>query len=824
MAHLLHKYHSSALFLGIGILMLFSFCAPAYASDAPANPTFRSTSPFGINQTIQGATVNINGIHQGTIYKPFSSDHPYADLNPGNGSGGSNNDDDDDIGIPGWADTPSEPLPIGDGIGILLLMATMMVGAIFLKQRKQLSESISKSTTSTTNINNLRGNQLPTALKKENNTTQHMTTRKQTYQSFFQKLFLLLAFVCFVGQVSGQTYYKRELFNRSQTKSNRPTNFPDKTAKYTGAFQGAHVNGAFYTYDRWTPGLVKITDAGVVSLPKSYPNWVESKTGYSTRTGTCCDDAGNLIINPYYGKLVIFSGGDLNSSKELTYTLGTNASCNYISASGNVMSSTGGYLYFYPNEKSTIYVVKIVSGAINGTYSTVGTTKCKGYSSSYVIPLDNTSKNFIYHSRHGSDTNAKKYYHYNNGTHTELCTSNTLGGTAFKLGGVQMFIQTANDTYKGGWRMSTLSAPATYLLEQDKLGTSGYDTNEACASFFTYERVNDYNVKLYEYCMGHGIAAWKIGTSVSKKFRIQTYDGDSWEQNANGGTVSISYNDGSTGSVTGTSNVTLSLDEGCTANLTATKKSGYEFVGWYINGTSGIGSQYSTTTTYIPTRSNYEYVTARFAQMKNQTVNIHTYDATQNKYVANVAGGSVSVRYNNLGRGETTATLSSTSGTYTSLINSTVTLTATPESGYVFVGWYKGNEHMDWATTNECSFKADNAYNITARFTKLVTQTFKVQTYESTAYTDGGNGGTMTVSYNDGTTANVTNSTSISNLYQGYNVTLTANSQTGYKFMGWFNNDFTTEYSKGSNTIHTVEKVHAPYMQDLERHITKRSR
>lgn len=90
MAHLLHKYHFSALFLGIGMLMLFSFCAPAYAGDAPATPTFRSTSPFGINQTIkEPATVNINGIHQGTIYKPFSSDHPYADLNPGSGSGGS---------------------------------------------------------------------------------------------------------------------------------------------------------------------------------------------------------------------------------------------------------------------------------------------------------------------------------------------------------------------------------------------------------------------------------------------------------------------------------------------------------------------------------------------------------------------------------------------------------------------------------------------------------------------------------------------------------------------------------------------------------------
>ena len=769
--------------------MLFFFCAPALAQSSQG---FKSTSPYnriGSTIDISATKIDPNSIgHQtyhSTIYTPFSDATPSSG-NPANSGSGGSGDSDDDVGIPGWADTPSEPLPIGDTLP-LFLFAAAMIAIISIRQRKQ-----QRLTTQSQSTNN------------NNNTTQHMTTRKQTYQSLRQKLFLLLAFVCVTGQVSGQNlntinYYKQELFNRSQANSNRPTNFPRKDAgNYTGSFQGAHANGAFYTYDRWIPGLVKITDGGTVSVAKSYPNWVKSQTGYDTRAGVCCDNAGNLIINPYYGKLVIFSKGNLDSAKELTYAFGTTASCNYISASGDVMSSTGGYIYFFPNEKSTIYVVKIVNGARSGTYTTVGTTKCKGYSNSYVIPLDNTSKNFIYHSRHADSNN--KYYHYNGSTHTELCTSNTLGGTSFTLGGVQMFIQTANDSYKGGWRMSTLSTPATHILTQAALGSSGYDTNESTAAFFTYERVNDYTVKLYEYCQGHGIAGWQIGSSVWKGFRIQTYDGDSWEQNANGGTVSISYNNGSTTEVTSNSVVKCNMYEDFTANLTATAKSGYTFVGWYINGTSGIGSQYSTTTTYIPTRSNYEYVTARFAQMKNQTVNIHTYDATQNKYVANVAGGSVSVRYNNLGRGETTATLSSTSGTYTSLINSTVTLTATPKSGYVFVGWYKGDEHLDWATTNECSFKADNAYNITARFTKLVTQTFKVQTYESTAYADGGNGGTMTVNYNDGTTETVTNSTPISNLYQGYNVTLTANAKTGYKFMGWFNNDFTTEYSKGSNT------------------------
>ena len=191
MKNLSHKSSINIPHWALGLLLLLFFCAPAYASDAPAIPTFRSTSPFGINQTIQGATVNNNGIHQGTIYKPFSDEHPTAGFNPSYNLGNGNNDDDDDIGIPGWADTPSEPLPIGD-TAPLFLFAAAMIAIISIKQRKQ--QRLISQTQPTNN----------------NNTTQHMTTRKQTYQSLRQKLFLLLAFVCLAGQVSAdKTIYFR---------------------------------------------------------------------------------------------------------------------------------------------------------------------------------------------------------------------------------------------------------------------------------------------------------------------------------------------------------------------------------------------------------------------------------------------------------------------------------------------------------------------------------------------------------------------------------------------------------------------------------------
>ena len=110
--------------------------------------------------------------YHSTIYDPFGNQTPSSGgggnpaNNDGNGSG-------EDVGIPDWGDTPSEPLPLTDGTLFLLLIAATMITIIAIKQRKQ------KQLQSITTNNN-------------NNPTQHMTTRKQTYQSFFQKLFLLL--------------------------------------------------------------------------------------------------------------------------------------------------------------------------------------------------------------------------------------------------------------------------------------------------------------------------------------------------------------------------------------------------------------------------------------------------------------------------------------------------------------------------------------------------------------------------------------------------------------------------------------------------------
>ena len=759
--------------------MLFFFCAPALAQSSQG---FKSTSAYQINASVQSPNVTTQySSYKSTIYSPFTENVPSSNGPSRIGGRRNTEDEDDDVGIPGWADTPSEPLPIGD-TAPLFLFAAAMIAIIFIKQRrKQLkTQSINTSNNNETMLN-----------------TRHISSNR------LQKLFLLLAFVCFVGQVSGQTVYKT---TKMSTKT--PTNFP----KGGYGYQGAYANNLFYAARYMGEKIIYSISENTVT---------QNTVGHTTGYGTCCDDNGNLIVANTQASIKVFTiykGGKLTDKTTITLPSAIGNS-NFISAKGNFFSTTeSGYVYIFASGTNTVNIVEIKNGTYIQTYpKTVSISAPTG--GGYVVPIEGAD-NFFYQARsegfylYEGDSDKQIYLAQSSATQPDV--NSTYGGITFKLGSQRMFVHPSGSNYNGGWTLRKMNGNKDVVLSQGAIGSKGYGTkgseNGSCGQFYTLERVDNYTVNLYEYCQANGIAAWTLRGSANKDVRIQTHDGNAtgankyanWDDNANGGTIKFAYYANSTNAnSTTTANITtggykyytdVNPDKNIT--LTATPNSEYTFIGWWNSGATYTANPW----THVAKNSN-QSITARFAKLKQQTINIHTYDTESNTYIANAIGGTVTVSYNNaLTEANTSATLNSTSGSYKALINSTVTLTATPKNGYVFIGWYKGNEHMDWATTEVCSFKADNAYNISARFTKLVTQTFKVQTYESTTYADGGNGGTMTVNYNDGTPATVTNSTSISNLYQGYNVTLTANAKTGYKFMGWFNNDFTTEYSKGSNT------------------------
>ena len=766
-----------SLLFSITLLILSVWILPIFANS----PAFRSTSSYRVEEPHAKTNVGTQmqyEVYRSTTYTPFSSESPSMSSGttnaPSSGMGGRKNAV---IGIPGWGDTMSEPLPIADGTLFLLLLAAMTIATITIKQHKQ----------------------------------KQSTTMKQTKHKdhlFFQKLFTLLVFFCFVGQASGQTLYKEQLFNKSKTAGGLNTNFPSKGGSYNGAFQGAYTNGVFYTYDKWKTGLVKISEA---STPTLVSNSDYNTTSYNDRTGTCCDDAGNLIINPCYSKLIIIPNGDLNQTKKtLTYTHNDlEASCNYISASGDVMSDEGGYIYFFPNGKTKIYTIKIVKGQISGSITTSsGTTKVTGNAATFVIPIGNNPSTFIYQDRGANPA----YYKYTNGTHTALtgAISNTIGGIVFTLNNQNMFVQTANDSYKGGWRMSTLNNPTNYLLTQGQLGSGGYDTNESVGAFFTYKRVNNYVVKLYEYCQGHGIAAWAIGYCVPKNIRIQTYSGSgtSWGNNANGGTISkITYQYAATqntnSTVTNGTTLNINVDQGTTVGLTATAQSGFTFIGWWNQGVAST----STTYNHPADGTTDASITARFAQCYTQTIRNTVYNPETASFQNGNTGGTITINYDDgtgvASKGTNKTKTVSTSGTYRTIINSTITLKrTTTNTGYIFRGWFEGDTQLSTADTY--TYTASAAKNISARFIPIISQTFKVQTYdgETSSYVDGGGGGTITIKHSNNQSTSTSSTVTINNMFQGYNNTLTAVANDGYAFVGWYNYDGTELYTNSTTYVY----------------------
>jgi hypothetical protein len=183
---------------------------------------------------------------------------------------------------------------------------------------------------------------------------------------------------------------------------------------------------------------------------------------------------------------------------------------------------------------------------------------------------------------------------------------------------------------------------------------------------------------------GYTFSKWtKNGTQVSTNANY------SFTATADGAYVAVftlnSYNVTATANPTAGGTITGAgtYNHGSTATLTATAKSGYEFVNWTKNGT-----QVSTNATYSFNVTSAASLVANFSQ---QVVTTY-YDVT----VAPVSNGTI--------------TASKTSAT----AGETITLTATPASGCSFVQWivYKTGDVTNTINVANNHFTMP-AYNVT---------------------------------------------------------------------------------------------------------------
>lgn len=212
--------------------------------------------------------------------------------------------------------------------------------------------------------------------------------------------------------------------------------------------------------------------------------------------------------------------------------------------------------------------------------------------------------------------------------------------------------------------------------------------------------------------------------------------------------------------------------------LKATAKTGYAFVGWYLDaaGTTPaptVNSTANTASTYKPNAPSTASEITYYAKFK-ETRTLTIYRTVDGSTSSTVAAGTMTVN------GSTTAN----TATYKSVTvdkGSSVTFSATAATGYTFSGFYTaatdGTEvtsPLDPINTNTTYYArfTTNSYNVTANA--------YYSTNGGSSYSAGSTGGTVKA----GTSA--AGATSTASVKYKSSVTLTATPASGYEFVGWY--------------------------------------
>lgn len=303
--------------------------------------------------------------------------------------------------------------------------------------------------------------------------------------------------------------YVTELYNYTEAAGTLPAGFPTASQQ---AQQAVFVGGVFYAND-YANGTMYAYD--------TLGQRVTTPLQATVRHGICRDDAGHIILHnsPSAGTpnmLLLYRTPDA-AADTIRFSLTHNGQTNFPTASGDIYSQAGGYVYFYPNNQTNIDILHIVNGELTEVLSSaqLGVT---GSTAGVVYPIDNDPTHFIYQVR------ANGYYLYNSAdkgayvataaTTTAPGRNSSVGGAFFRLGSHNMFLHGSGSNYNGGWTIRDISGDKTPLYTHAPLGTAGYSGNPSCGAFYFVETVDSVTVNIHEWCLGNGYAGWQV---TSKK-------------------------------------------------------------------------------------------------------------------------------------------------------------------------------------------------------------------------------------------------------------------------------------------------------------------
>lgn len=307
--------------------------------------------------------------------------------------------------------------------------------------------------------------------------------------------------------------YVSEKFVFSQSEGNLPLGFPSASQR---GKQGCYLDGVFYANgpaDASVYAFDTLGNALSVSLPSSLQG------------GIFRDDAGHLILDDSPSsaspsRLLIYRSL-LSAPDTIVFSLPESGQTNYPTASGDIYSPDGGYVYFYPKGRAFVSMLHIAEGRLIEVLTSSPLTAA-GATVSLVLPSTDPST-FLYlvpgngYYRY-SRKDRGEYFHDSPKSEAPGRNRST-GGAAFDLDGHAMLIHPSGIDYSGGWTLRDMSAGGHVIFSQSALGNYESNRQSVVANpgygvFFTVERIDEHTVDVYEYCMGCGLGAWRISTMM----------------------------------------------------------------------------------------------------------------------------------------------------------------------------------------------------------------------------------------------------------------------------------------------------------------------
>ena len=311
-----------------------------------------------------------------------------------------------------------------------------------------------------------------------------------------------------------KTYDQEPTFTIEKLWEN--TNVPSATGN---GYQAVGWDGTIYMQDNGNDAIWAYTSATDSVYYTASP---------ANSQQIAVDNAGNLVLRntatDFYNttnSLLIIKKGE-KEGKVVDFTPAVTGRSDFFSASGDLFSAEGGYVYIYCQNQTTVERVYIKNGAATPediVIDAVGSAITAGNSQNHVMV--DIFGNLVAHSRSNGINAINVYTNESKAFTLQSIKMGTLGGCSFELGGKELWAYHAGaNNYTSEWNIYNMT-DSEFLSDTVFYAKNKTDKNSA-ANWLNVQVVDEKTAYIYQFCPKVAVAVWKVTCDTGEEPGIGT--------------------------------------------------------------------------------------------------------------------------------------------------------------------------------------------------------------------------------------------------------------------------------------------------------------